>query len=53
VHLPGDLIVHWLMVIPISESEYVHMHQNGWDALEKLFMEKEIDYWDLNRAPVV
>jgi antitoxin YqcF len=53
VHLPGDLTVHWLMVIPISESEYVHMHQNGWDALEKLFMEKEIDYWDLNRAPVV
>lgn len=53
VDLPGDLIVHWLMVIPISESEYVYMHRNGWSELEKLFMRNEIDYWDLNRAPVV
>ena len=53
VHLPGDLIVHWLTVIPISESEFVYMHEQGWSELEKLFMEKEIDYWDLNRTPVV
>ena len=53
VHLPGDLIVHWLMVIPISESEYVYMHEQGWSELENLFVEKEIDYWDLNRTPVI
>jgi antitoxin YqcF len=53
VHLDGDVTVHWLMVVPISESEYVYMHEVGWDALEDLFVKKEIDYWDLNRAPVV
>ena len=53
VHLPGDVTVHWLMVIPISESEYVYMHKEGWDALEALFDQKQIDIWDLNRTPVV
>jgi antitoxin YqcF len=53
VHLPGDITAHWLMVVPISESEYVYMHEEGWGALEDLLEKADIDYPDLNRSPVV
>jgi hypothetical protein len=53
VDLAGDVVVRWLLVIPISDSELQLKLDKGWDTLEKLFAEKEIDYWDLNRPSVV
>ena len=41
--------VHWLLAIPISEAERRFLTDRGFDELEKLFIEREIDYFDLNR----
>ncbi len=53
VDLGGDVVVRWLLVIPISDSELRWKLDKGWDELENLFVEKGIDYWDLNRSSVV
>jgi hypothetical protein len=45
--------VAWLMAIPISESEYQFAIENTTDKLGELFEENDIDYFDLNRKPVV
>lgn len=45
--------VVWLMLVPISENEYKFAEEKGSDALEDLFVEKQIDVYDLNRASVV
>lgn len=53
VHLTSDVVVHWLLVVPLSDSELSFRLEHGWDRLEELFMQNEIDYWDLNRPSVV
>lgn len=45
--------VHWLLAIPISQSELEYRNENGFTALEKLFEEKEIDLFDLDRKSVL
>ncbi|MFD0894153.1 suppressor of fused domain protein [Luteolibacter ambystomatis] len=45
--------VLWLMMIPVSESEAVYAEEHGFEALETLFEEKEVDVFDLERTPVV
>jgi antitoxin YqcF len=53
VDVAPDKTVHWLLVIPISDSEYRFMLDRGWDALDELFVKREIEYFDLERVPVV
>lgn len=45
--------VAWLLAIPISKSETKFAAEFGSEKLEKLFSEKDIDIFDLNRASVV
>jgi len=49
----AGLTIHWLLGIPISDSEDQYLRRNGFEKLERLFVDREIDYWDLNRQPVV
>jgi hypothetical protein len=45
--------LHWLMVLPISESEMAHLKTNGIDALEERLQSARVDITDLNRPAVV
>lgn len=49
--LPGVLVT-WLQVVPISESEYAYAQSNGADALEDLFVKEQIDVFDLCRPAI-
>lgn len=44
--------VAWLLVVPISDQEMEFAEKAGSDSLEKLFVEKQIDIFDLNRVSV-
>lgn len=48
-----SLTVAWLLAVPISESEREYAVQNGWDKLEELFVERQIDIFDLDRSSEV
>lgn len=48
-----DKKVVWLMLIPISEKEYQFAEQNGSNALENIFKEKQLDLFDLDRASII
>lgn len=52
IDLP-DKWVTWLMVVPVSDKEKAYALKNGYDALEALFEEKQIDIYDLHRKSVV
>lgn len=45
--------VTWLQMIPISDEEMAYAEENGALALEDLFEQKGIDFWDLNRSSVL
>ncbi len=45
--------VAWLQAIPISEEERQFAHVHGADALTDLFVEKQIDVYDIHRESVV
>jgi len=44
-----EKVVHWLMAIPISDSELEFLMSNGINALEDLFEKKQIDLFNINR----
>ncbi|MBC1458179.1 suppressor of fused domain protein [Listeria newyorkensis] len=46
-------VITWLSLIPISELELEYLNDNGSDALESLFEEKEIDIFDMYRESVL
>ena len=48
-----DVIVTWLMAIPISDNEFGFLINNGSDQLEALFEDKDIDVFDINRKSVL
>lgn len=48
-----DRIVTWLMALPISEKEFEYLRNNGSEALEQLFEEQQIDFYDLNRPDIL
>lgn len=48
-----DRLVTWLMMIPIADSEYEFARTRGWEALGQIFEDCDIDYWNLQRKPVV
>ena len=52
IQLP-DRLVTWVMMVPIADSEYEFAHARGWEALGQIFEDRDIDYWDLQRKPVV
>ena len=45
----GDRIVHCLLMLPISDAERDYLTNRGIDALERIFDEKQIDIYDINR----
>ena len=53
VDVGGGLNVHWVLGFPISESERLYLMDNGFWKLEALMVDREVDYWDVNRRPVV
>jgi hypothetical protein len=53
LRLPGGSRVHWLLAFPISEGERQFFLEEGFERLERLFVEREAEYFDLSRDPVV
>ncbi len=46
----GDgLDVHWLMAVPISESERQFVLKHGFDEFESLMAKHDVEYWNLGR----
>jgi len=45
--------VHFLLAIPVSDTEANFLDQNGYSALEKLFLNSDADIHDINRPSVV
>lgn len=52
VHFP-DMTVEWLLAVPISEQEYRYTLEKSVDALEDLFVEEQIDMFDIGRKSVL
>lgn len=49
----SDFHVHTFWLLPITKSEYEYKKAYGVDALEQMFDDAAIEYWDLKRRPVV
>jgi antitoxin YqcF len=49
----GTRKVSWLLAMPISESEYAYLKENGDEALERLFEKQEIDFSNPDRPSAV
>jgi len=47
------LTVHWLFAVPIADTERQFLEDHGFDALEALLEEHNVEYFDLARSPVV
>lgn len=45
--------IYPLLLIPISDKELEYKLTNGYSALEKLFIEKKIDIFDINRKSII
>ena len=48
-----DSTVAWLLAVPISDAERDYAVRHGWDKLEDLFVERQIDIFDLERPSEV
>jgi hypothetical protein len=48
----GDRQVRVLWLLPITRSESRYRHANDLEALESLFDEAEIEFWNVDREPV-
>lgn len=46
-------VITWLMLNPISENEYAFMQKNGYEKLLDVFVEQDIDVYDLYRKSVL
>lgn len=53
VEVSPELIVHWLLAVPIAESERRFLLDEGYPALEQLFEQRQVEYYDLQREPLV
>ncbi|MGV8082250.1 MAG: suppressor of fused domain protein [Coriobacteriia bacterium] len=53
VDLGEGLRAHWLLAVPISDAERDFLFDHGYLELERLFEEKEILHYDLNRKSAV
>jgi hypothetical protein len=48
-----DKAVAWLLVVPISENEYVFAQEQGTGTLEDLFEREKIDIFDIKRKSII
>jgi hypothetical protein len=48
-----DLTVAWLLAVPISDAERGYAVRHDWNKLEDLFVERQIDIFDLERPSEV
>jgi len=48
-----DKVITWLMAIPISDNEYEYLLENGYDALNALFVKESIQYFDIHRKSLL
>lgn len=48
-----DLVVDWLLAVPVSDSEVEFARRYDTDRLQQVFAEHQIDMFDINRPPVV
>lgn len=48
-----DLVVEWLLAVPISDSEVEFARRYDSDRLQQVFATHQIDMFDINRPPVV
>ncbi len=48
-----NICIAWLMVVPISDSEYDYAKKHGTDALEDKFEEKQIDIFNMFRKSII
>lgn len=46
-------VVSWLQVMPVSASEITYAQENSTDALETKFEEKNVEWENLDRTPVI
>ncbi|WP_338597470.1 suppressor of fused domain protein [Saccharopolyspora sp. SCSIO 74807] len=53
VEASRELTVHWLLGIPIADTEREYLQRDGYFALESLFEQHDLAYYDLDRAAVV
>jgi antitoxin YqcF len=53
VDLADQARAHWLLAVPISDPELGYYGEHGYDGLEQLFVEREIEYFDLGRPSVL
>lgn len=53
VEVSSTLTVHWLLGVPIAESERRLIIDEGYSALTRLLEQQDIEYYDLHRQPVV
>src|SRR6266496_2950967 len=51
VEVAPETTIHWLLAIPISDTEHRFLTEHGYNELEKLFDSKRIEYFDLERTP--
>lgn len=49
----GNHNIAWLLVVPISRKESLFAQEFGPEKLESLFIEKDIDIFNLNRPSVI
>lgn len=48
-----DKKVAWLLAVPISENEYLFAQEKGTEMLEKLFEQKKIQVFDIERKSIL
>jgi antitoxin YqcF len=53
VDLGEGVTAHWLLAIPIAESERELLVRDGYDKFDALLEERDVEYWNLNREPLV
>lgn len=53
VDLGDGARAHWLMGVPITESERAFLLEHGFDRLEQLFLDNQVAYFDVNRQGLV
>lgn len=49
----NDLVIVWLMMVPISDKEYQYAKENGVEELEKIFEAENIDIYNFHRESVI
>jgi hypothetical protein len=51
--ISDGLTVHWLLGVPIYDSEYEFLLDRGFNELEAMFARRRMEYFNLARPPVV